>query len=290
MYNDELNTDVQTKTVTKKQLKQASCIDDVSSYARFWLEYKNYFLTIPEMKERLARKTNNTTWIDQVVNRLVEVGSLKLDSAFVESYAQQCFFGDYGSGYIVNKLTKKGLSKEFVLSHISKYKLAHNIDEQKILNGYINSTYISFTITIESLRRNLEKRGFHWKAVDQAIKQHPKSNTLKTKIQVKAEKTDVKAEIVKMSRRGKGLRFITQVLKSKLVDVSNIEKLANELALDGDVDFYQIATSELSKYASKRRLNLKEYSDKSKAFKYLLERGFTTDQINYGLDELLKTE
>ncbi|HHB1595996.1 TPA: RecX family transcriptional regulator, partial [Vibrio campbellii] len=199
-------------------------------------------------------------------------------------------FGDYGSGYIVNKLIKKGLSKEFVLSHISKYKLAHNIDEQKILNGYVNSTYISFTITIESLRRNLEKRGFHWKAVDQAIKQHPKSNTLKTKIQVKAEKTDVKAEIVKMSRRGKGLRFITQVLKSKLVDVSNIEKLANELALDGDVDFYQIATSELSKYASKRRLNLKEYSDKSKAFKYLLDRGFTTDQINYGLDELLKTE
>jgi regulatory protein len=66
-----------------------------------------------------------------------------------------------------------------------------------------------------------------------------------------------------------------QELKQRLIDVSDFEETLYQLTLTEDVDFYQSCKNELAK----KRYNLADYKEKSKAYAYLSRKGFGSDEI-----------
>jgi len=78
--------------------------------------------------------------------------------------------------------------------------------------------------------------------------------------------------------RGLGNMRITRELKDKGIDVDLIEQV---MSLDND--WFQLAYEcGLKKSHS---LNLADYKDKQKLFRYLAYRGFSMDQIQYALEQ-----
>lgn len=109
-------------------------------------------------------------------------------------------------------------------------------------------------------------------------------------MQKKAAKTDIGAEIIKGERRFKGLRHISSSLKAKLVDISNIEQIAEQLAKEEQIDFYSRCTEYLGLYSTRKKLQLGVYADRSKAFSHLSQRGYTTEQIQFAIESQLAAE
>jgi len=60
-----------------------------------------------------------------------------------------------------------------------------------------------------------------------------------------------------------------------LIDVSDFEETLYQLTLTEDVDFYQSCRNELAK----KRYNLSDYKEKSKAYAFLSRKGFASDEI-----------
>jgi regulatory protein len=80
---------------------------------------------------------------------------------------------------------------------------------------------------------------------------------------------------MKLYRKGKGQTLILNELKQNLIDVSEFEETLYQLTLAGDIDFYQSCKDQLAK----KKYDLSDYKDKSKAYAYLSRKGFTTDEI-----------
>lgn len=77
--------------------------------------------------------------------------------------------------------------------------------------------------------------------------------------------------------RGLGKMRIERELKEKGIDQDLIE-----LCLQDDVDWFELAyESGLRKFHS---LDLSDYKDKQKAFRYLAYRGFAMDQIHFAVE------
>ncbi|BBL92356.1 MULTISPECIES: regulatory protein RecX [Vibrio] len=261
-------------------VRQAKNQESVFKSALWHLESKGYFLTIAELKVKLARKTDNEEWIDNTIAKLLDLVIIKSDEQFSIEYIERSFFADYGSLKISKILKKKMIPDEVINTSLSSVISEKSINEQSIINAYLNSYYHEFSITKEKLIRNIVKRGFSSKQAEEAIKQHPKAHTLKTDRQVKAEKTDVRKELIKYCRKGKGLRWIRMELRSKGVNVDNIDSVADSMAQSGEIDFYLSCQKALDK----KNFDLSDYKEKNKAYAYLSGRGFNSDEIKEALD------
>ncbi len=270
-------------TQQRYPIRQAKNESSVWNSAMWHLENKGYFLTVPELRQKLERKTNNSEWIDNTITRLLELFIIKSDYEFCLEYIERSFFSDYGSIKIRSVLNKKLISDRNIDKALNEIITNKNIDEQSIINTYINSYYFEFTVTKEKLTRILKKRGFTYAQVKAAIEQHPNKHTLKTDRQVKAEKTDLDIELVKHCKRGKGLRWIKFHLRSKGVDITEIDQRSDILTNNGDIDFYISCINALGK----KKYDLKDFGDKRKAFSYLSGRGFNSDEISNAIDSLL---
>ncbi|MGS0729667.1 RecX family transcriptional regulator, partial [Shewanella sp. 0m-11] len=137
----------------------------------------------------------------------------------------------------------------------------------------------------EKVYAMMTTKGFSRIEIDHALSQHPMRETLRSKLAVKADKADLTTEIVKLYHKGKGQILIEQELKQRLLDLSDFEDTLYQLTLIGDVDFYQSCKNELAK----KRYDLSDYKEKSKAYAYLSRKGFSRDEIKEAMspdDEL----
>lgn len=238
-------------------------------------------MTESELIAKLKVKTDNQDWINETLSNLKGYGYLKSDQDFAEQFAEQAFFGEFGSRYIVEKLKKKGLSDSIIADAIHKVSSEKNIDEQTILIERINNYYTSFTMSREKLVASLQKRGFSYQQVKVAIEQHPQAHELKSNIQIKADKADLEKEVLKYARKGKGLTAIQQELRQRQIDTTELSTLIDRLINEEQLDFYSSCLEQLQK----KSYDLNDHKERSKAYAMLSRKGFSSDEIKFALSE-----
>ncbi|MGF1720720.1 RecX family transcriptional regulator [Vibrio kyushuensis] len=239
-------------------------------------------LTESELISKLRVKTDNEEWIADTMEKLRGFGYLKSDNEFAEKFAERAFASEYGSGYILEKLKKKGIKDTLIREAIAKVTEALQIDEQTILIDRVNNTYQEFTISKEKLVSTLQKRGFSYAQVNEAIKQHICFDQLQTNLEIKAEKADLEKEILKYARKGKGLTVIRQELRQRKIDITELETTVERLMNAEEIDFYSSCLEQLEK----KSYDLKTHKERSKAYAMLSRKGFSSDEIKFAMEEL----
>lgn len=264
----------------ENRVRKARRIESVMNSALWHLGQKD--LTEAELLAKLRLKTDNQEWIDDTLEKLRGFGYLKSDKQFAEQFAERSFANEYGSEYIRDKLKKKGLDDSLVSEAIAKVKESLNIDEQAMLNERVNHYYQTFTMSKEKLTATLQKRGFSYAQVNQAIKQHACYQQLKTNLELKAEKADLEKEVLKYARKGKGLTVIRQELRQRKIDITELDALVEKLIHADQLDFYSACLEQLSK----KSYDLAAHSERSKAYAMLSRKGFSSDEIQFAMSEL----
>ncbi|QQX78362.1 RecX family transcriptional regulator [Shewanella sp. KX20019] len=255
-------------------LRQAKTIDNVFNSAYWHLGQQDF--TINEIRTKLERKTENQEWIDTVLARLIEGGYLKNDFDFAVRYCEQAFSNELGKGAIKRKLQLRGIAVTEIETAIEQVMDEQQVDSYAMASSRLLSRFDNFYGTNkEKVYSQMTNRGFSRVEIDHALAQHPERETLRCKLAVKADKVDLSTEIIKLFNKGKGETLIRQELKQRLIDLSDFEDTLYQLTLAEDVDFYLSCKKELAK----KRYDLSDYKDKSKAYAYLSRKGFGSDEI-----------
>ncbi|MGS0690464.1 RecX family transcriptional regulator [Shewanella sp. 30m-9] len=265
-------------------LRQAKTIDNVFNSAYWHLSQQDF--TINEIRTKLERKTENQEWIDTVLARLIEGGYLKNDFDFALRYCELAFSHELGAGAIRRKLQQRGVSITDIDNAIEQVMDERKVDTYEMATSRLLNRYDNFYGTNkEKVYAMMTTKGFSRVETDHALAQHPMRETLRSKLAVKADKADLTAEIIKLYNKGKGETLILQELKQRLIDVSDFVDTLYQLTLAGNIDFYQSCKKELAK----KRYDLSDYKEKSKAYAYLSRKGFSSDEIKEAMspdDEL----
>lgn len=259
-------------------LRQAKTIDNVFNSAYWHLSQQDF--TMAEIKTKLERKTQNTQWIDTVLVHLLEHGYLKSDLDFAIRFCESAFSNEVGQGAIKRKLKTRGLSSsdiDLAIAHVIEHS---DIDFYAMASNRLLSRYLTFEgISKEKVYAQMTTRGFSRAQIDHALSQHPAQDSLRSKLAIKADKAELAPEIVKLYRKGKGRTVILNELKQRLIDVSEFDDALYQLELADDIDFYQSCKEQLAK----KRYDLSDFKEKSKAYAYLSRKGFTGDEIKEAL-------
>ncbi|GEA49262.1 hypothetical protein VIN01S_00660 [Vibrio inusitatus NBRC 102082] len=238
-------------------------------------------MTESELLTKLKAKTDNQDWIDQTLESLRIYGYLKSDSVFAEQFVERSFSSEYGSAYIVEKLKHKGIDEHTIIGAIDIVKNRLRIDELAILIDRLNNQYQEFTMSREKLVNSLLKRGFTFQQVKIAISQHPEVDTLRSNLEIKAEKADLEKEVLKYVRKGKGLTVIRQELKQRKIDITDLDSFIEQAVNSGEIDFFSSCLEQLNK----KSYNLNDFKERSKAYAMLSRKGFSSEEIKYALSE-----
>jgi len=255
-------------------LKQAKSIDNVFNSAYWHLSQQDF--TIAEIRIKLARKTENVAWIEQVLAQLIDNRYLKNDLEFALHYCVSAFNNEIGKSAIRRKLTMRGISISDIETALERVIEQGNINFNEMATSQLLNRYVTFDgVSKEKIYSQMTNRGFSRQEIDQALPQHPEHSSLRTKMEIKAGKADLTVEIIKLYRKGKGQTLILRELKQRLIDVTKFEEILYQLSLAGDIDFYQSCRDQLAK----KNYDLSDYKDKSKAYAYLSRKGFSSDEI-----------
>lgn len=255
-------------------LKQAKTIDNVFNSAYWHLNQQDF--TIGEIRTKLTRKTENIEWIETVLAHLIEHKYLKSDLEFAIRFCESAFSNDTGVGAIERKLKKRGIASIDIETALEQVIDEAEIDFNEMASNKLQSRFMSFDgISREKVYAQMNTRGFSRAQIDYALSQHPEQNSLRSKMAIKADKAELSTEIIKLYRKGKGQTLIRNELKQRLIDVSEFEETLYQLELAGDIDFYQSCKEQLAK----KRYDLTDFKEKSKAYAYLSRKGFTSDEI-----------
>ena len=267
----------------QKTLRQAKTIDNVFSNAYWHLGQQDF--TINEIRTKLERKTDNQQWIETVITQLVDNGYLKNDYEFAIRYCELAFSNQLGKGAIKRKLRLRGLNITDIDNAIEQVMEQQNIDSYTLATSRLLSKFDHFNNTSrEKVFSQMTTKGFSRAEIEYALAQHPQRDTLRSKLAMKADNVDLKAEIIKLYKKGKGKTLILQELKQRLIDMSEFEDALYQLALTDEVDFYLSCKNELAK----KRYDLSDYKQKSKAYAYLSRKGFDSDQIKHAMSDEAK--
>ncbi|WP_163932618.1 RecX family transcriptional regulator [Paraferrimonas sp. SM1919] len=259
----------------KPPLRQAKTIDNVFNSAFWHLSQQDF--TVNEIRQKLERKTENQQWIDTVIKKLIDDGFLKSDLQFAIRFSESCFFNEMGAAAIKQKLKKRGLKEADIQQAIEQVAHEQNIDEDRLAVSRLNNSFQTFANTTkEKLYQQMTNKGFSRAQVDKALAQHPAKASLKTKLEVKAEKADLTKEIIKLYKKGKGKSVILQELKQRLIDVSEFNDKLYQLEANGEVDFFESCKQQLSK----KKYDMNCHKGRAKAYAYLYRKGFSSDEIN----------
>ncbi|MGC9461365.1 RecX family transcriptional regulator [Vibrio genomosp. F10] len=239
-------------------------------------------LTESELINKLRIKTDNEDWITQTIEKLRRLDYLKPDNEFAEQFAERAFSSEYGSGYILEKLKKKGIAGALIQEAIEKVKQERQIDEQTILTERVNHYYQEFTMSKEKLVAALQKRGFSYAQINESLRQHPSFAQLRSNLEIKAEKADLEKEVLKYVRKGKGLTVIRQELRQRKIDVTDLDALIGKLVESGEIDFYSACLEQLEK----KSYDLNIHKERSKAYAMLSRKGFSSEEIQFALSEI----
>ncbi|GEM80318.1 hypothetical protein VSU01S_25630 [Vibrio superstes NBRC 103154] len=261
------------------QIRKAKRIESVMNSAMWHLGQRD--LTETELIAKLRVKTDNEEWIQETLEKLRGFGYLKSDQDFSRSFIERSFSNEYGSGYMLDKLRKKGIHEQVIVEVIEEVKQQLNIDEQVMLDHRINSYYSELTMSKEKLVSTLQKRGFTYAQIKQAIAQHPSVEQLKTNLEIKAEKADLEKEVLKYARKGKGLTLIRQELRQRKIDISELDTVVERLINDEQIDFYSSCLEQLQK----KKYDLSTHSERGKAYAMLSRKGYSSEEIKFALSE-----
>ncbi|MDD9156200.1 RecX family transcriptional regulator [Aliivibrio sp. S4TY2] len=253
-------------------VKPAKTIDNVYGSAFYHLEAKDR--TIDELRKKLVAKTDNQEWIDTVLEDLIGRGYLKSDKNFAINFVEMAFSSEKGSQFILSKLREKGINESIVNEAIAYVSNRDEVCEITLLNNRLANMNLD-SLSSDKLYATLTKYGFKSADVREAIKSHPVASTLPSKMQIKADKADLVKEIEKLARKLKGKSVIKRELKQKLIDISTFDEEIEKLEMDGSIDFYENCQLRLDK----KRFDLSNSKDKSKAYAYLYSHGFSSDEI-----------
>jgi len=263
----------------QKELRQAKAIENVYNSAYWHLAQKDY--TLAEMRIKLERKTENLEWIETVLDDLVGKGYIKSDFDFAVRFAESAFHNEQGKSAITRKLRARGVDEKDASAAIEQVMFDEDIDQFELAASRLSSTFQNFhSTTKEKLYSQFTTKGFSRAEIDHALSLHPEKDTLRSKLEVKAEKADLSKETMKLYRKGKGKRVILNELRRKLIDVEEFNNVVDQLELDGDIDFYQSCLDVLNK----KRYDVSNSAGKSKAYAYLSGKGFDSDQIKEALN------
>lgn len=259
-------------------LRQAQTIEHVLSHAYWHLGQQDY--TVNEMQQKLARKTDNPQWIATVIARLIDAGYLKNDVDFTKRYCELAFSHDIGPGAIKRKLQQRGIAMADIESAIEHVMHALQVDPLTMASTRLQNKFEQFTGTSkEKVYAHMTTKGFTHAEIDHAISQHPERDSLRSTLAIKADRADLRQEIIKLFNKGKGKTLILQELKQRLIDVTDFEDTVYQLSLADDIDFYQSCKNQLAK----KRYDLTDYKEKSKAYAYLTRKGFSSDEIKHAM-------
>ena len=255
-------------------LRQAKNIENVFNSAYWHLSQQDF--TIAEIRTKLERKTDNIEWIEEVLAKLIDNSYLKSDLEFAIGYCESACNSEIGKAAIQRKLTMRGILPSDIETALEQVIEQGDINFNSMASSQLLHRYVTFDgISKEKVYSQMTTRGFTRQEIDQALSQHPSHDSLRTKIEIKAEKADLSIEILKLYRKGKGQTFILRDLKQRLIDVTKFEETLYQLSLAGDIDFYQSCRDQLAK----KNYTLSDYKEKSKAYAYLSRKGFTSDEI-----------
>lgn len=264
--------------INQRPIKQAKTIDNVYGSAFYHLEAKDR--TIDELRKKLVAKTDNQEWIDTVLNDLIERGYLKSDKNFAINFVEMAFSAQKGRQFILTQLKLKGVDEPTIQEAIQHIVDRDEVCEMTMINDRLSSMRLE-SFSSDKLQATLIKYGFKSSDIREAIKAHPVASTLSSKMQIKADKADLVKEIEKLARKLKGKSVIKRELQQKLIDVSKFDEEMDKLELDGSIDFYANCQLRLEK----KRFDLKNSKDKSKAYAYLYSHGFSSDEIKETLSQ-----
>ncbi|GAA0824016.1 RecX family transcriptional regulator [Colwellia asteriadis] len=255
-------------------LRQAKTIENVFNSAYWHLSQQDF--TIAEIRTKLARKTENGEWVEQVVAHLIERNYLKSDLEFAKLYCESAFSNEMGKAAVQHKLKVRGVSSRDIDAAIAQVVEQQNINFDELASSRLQSRFETFDgISKEKVYAQMTTRGFTHSQIDQALSQHPAQHSLRSNMAIKADKAELSTEIIKLYRKGKGQMLILNELKQRLIDVSEFEETLYQLELAGDIDFYQSCKDQLAK----KNYDLSDYKEQSKAYAYLARKGFTGDEI-----------
>ncbi|MGF1755155.1 RecX family transcriptional regulator [Vibrio makurazakiensis] len=243
-------------------------------------------MTENELLAKLRVKTDNQDWIDETLASLRSYGYIKSDQDFALHFTERAFFGEFGSGYIIEKLKKKGISESIIHDAISQVKQDKQIDEQTLLIDRVNNYYQSFSMSKEKLFAALQKRGFTYQQVKEAIAQHPKASELQSNLEIKAEKADLEKEVLKYARKGKGLTVIRQELRQRKIDITELDTIVERASREGTIDFYASCLEQLQK----KGYDISDYKERNKAYAMLTRKGFSSEEIKFAMSEIENEE
>ncbi|MEH6443691.1 MAG: RecX family transcriptional regulator [Oceanospirillaceae bacterium] len=255
-------------------LKQAKSIDNVFNSAYWHLSQQDF--TIAEIRIKLARKTANIEWIEKVLAHLIDNSYLKSDLEFAIRYCESACNSEIGKAAIQRKLSMRGILSSDIETALEQVIEQGDINFYAMASSQLLHRYVTFDgMSKEKIYAQMTNRGFSRQEIDQALLQHPAHDSLRTMVEIKAEKADLTIEIMKLYRKGKGQTLILRELKQRLIDVTKFTETLYQLSLAGDIDFYQSCRDQLAK----KNYDLSDYKEKSKAYAYLSRKGFTSDEI-----------
>lgn len=263
----------------QNRVKKATRLESVMNSAMWHLTQRD--MTESELLTKLRVKTDNEEWITETLNNLRGFGYLKTDQDFAEQFTEQAFSGEFGSKYIIEKLKKKGIQDSVIHDAIEKIKLAKNIDEQAMLIERVNNYYQTFTMSKEKVVTALQKRGFTYQQIKEALAQHENIEELKSNLEIKAEKADIEKEVLKYARKGKGLTVIRQELMKRKIDITDLNTVVEKAINEDTIDFYSSCLEQLQK----KNYDLNDHKERSKAYAMLTRKGFSSEEVKFALEE-----
>ncbi len=263
----------------QNRVKKATRLESVMNSAMWHLTQRD--MTESELLVKLRVKTDNEEWITETLSNLRGYGYLKSDQDFAEQFTEQAYAGEFGSKYIVEKLKKKGLQDSIIHDAIEKVKQAKNIDEQAMLIERVNNYYQTFTMSKEKVVAALQKRGFTYQQIKEALAQHENVSELKSNLEIKVEKADLEKEVLKYARKGKGLTVIRQELRMRKIDIADLETVVEKAINEDMIDFYSSCLEQLQK----KNYDLTTHKERSKAYAMLTRKGFSSEEVKFAIAE-----
>ncbi|SMY33953.1 Regulatory protein RecX [Photobacterium malacitanum] len=251
----------------------AKTIQNVINSAIYHLNLRDH--SEHELRKKLEAKTEQQDWIETVLQQMKDFGYLKDDLPFALHFSDRAFSNEYGQQYIKQKLKTKGIPENIIEQALAEIIDKNQVSELAIITRRL-SNYEDFSQTTqEKVTNDLTKRGFSFQDISFAISEHAAADTLLSKAKIKGMNADLETEVLKLVRKLKGKTVIKQELKIKHVDITHLEQVLYDLEEAGEVDFYENCQLVLAK----KRFDLSDFKDKSKAYAYLSSKGYSSDEI-----------
>ncbi|WP_052260733.1 regulatory protein RecX [Photobacterium gaetbulicola] len=246
--------------------KPAQKVEDVYEYAIWWLNQRGY--SVMKLREKLTRKTTNTEWVNQVINRLLELGYLS-DKRYAETYVNsRC--RSYGPTVLAQKLKLQGVNQ----ADIDNALQTIDESEQEVL--------ITRTINKYAGKKSANDIGLRLRqeGISQAKIQTIMAQSLDLEHELQLAERLITKHSKKMGRTG-----LIQKLRSEGIGQDAIDQvLVSDNCEQQQSEDQHKALAMLNK---KYKAPITDFAEKKKATAFLVRKGFSFADANYALDHHL---